>query len=135
MDCPACKVPLIVAERDGVELDVCVQCHGLWLDAGELALLAEKMGRRLEAGGQAGLVKAEVEESTRPCPRCDKRMHKAWLGNRPRVLLDTCPAGHGLWFDAGELGQVLSQFDVAAGSQPAAVIAFMGERIKRGEEQ
>jgi len=132
MDCPACKVPLIVAERDGLELDVCLQCHGMWLDAGELALLAEKFGRRLEAGGQAGLVKAQVEESPRPCPRCDKRMHKAWLG-KPRVLLDSCPAGHGLWFDAGELGQVLSQFEVAAGSQPAAVIAFMGERIKGGD--
>ena len=39
MDCPVCSEPMIVLEYDRVEVDYCVSCQGLWLDAGELELL------------------------------------------------------------------------------------------------
>lgn len=44
MDCPVCKKSLIVVERDNIELDYCIACKGFWFDAGELGLLAEKIG-------------------------------------------------------------------------------------------
>ncbi len=34
--CPVCMVPLNPFERNGVEMDYCPQCHGVWLDQGEL---------------------------------------------------------------------------------------------------
>ena len=34
--CPGCCCQLTVRRLHGIEIDVCEQCHGLWLDAGEL---------------------------------------------------------------------------------------------------
>jgi len=36
MPCPICAVPLAMSERQGVEIDYCPQCRGVWLDRGEL---------------------------------------------------------------------------------------------------
>lgn len=36
MPCPICRVPLVMSERQGVEIDYCPQCRGVWLDRGEL---------------------------------------------------------------------------------------------------
>lgn len=43
MQCPTCKnVTLVMAERQGVEIDYCPQCRGVWLDRGELDKLIER---------------------------------------------------------------------------------------------
>ncbi len=42
MTCPRCNVSLIIADRQGVEIDHCPQCRGIWLDRGELDVLIEK---------------------------------------------------------------------------------------------
>jgi Zn-finger nucleic acid-binding protein len=39
--CPACMVELKLAERQGVEIDYCPQCRGVWLDRGELDKIME----------------------------------------------------------------------------------------------
>ena len=36
MACPVCRVPLAMSERQGIEIDYCPQCRGVWLDRGEL---------------------------------------------------------------------------------------------------
>jgi Zn-finger nucleic acid-binding protein len=37
MKCPVCKdATLVMADRQGVEIDYCPQCRGVWLDRGEL---------------------------------------------------------------------------------------------------
>ncbi|MCA9780823.1 MAG: zf-TFIIB domain-containing protein, partial [Candidatus Eremiobacteraeota bacterium] len=37
--CVSCKIPLVVEVLDGVEIDRCEECGGLWLDKGELEQL------------------------------------------------------------------------------------------------
>jgi Zn-finger nucleic acid-binding protein len=44
MPCPVCKVPLVMSERQGVEIDYCPQCRGVWLDRGELDKIIERNG-------------------------------------------------------------------------------------------
>lgn len=44
MPCPVCKVPLVMSERQGVEIDYCPQCRGVWLDRGELDKIIERAG-------------------------------------------------------------------------------------------
>jgi len=34
MDCPTCHIKLQMAERQGIEIDYCPQCRGIWLDRG-----------------------------------------------------------------------------------------------------
>ena len=45
MLCPACMVDLQITERQGVEIDYCPQCRGVWLERGELDKLLERAPR------------------------------------------------------------------------------------------
>lgn len=40
--CPACKVELTMTERQGIEIDYCPKCRGVWLDRGELDKIIER---------------------------------------------------------------------------------------------
>ena len=43
MKCPVCLQPdLVMAERQGIEIDYCPQCRGVWLDRGELDKIIER---------------------------------------------------------------------------------------------
>lgn len=42
MNCPTCNVELRITDRQGVEIDYCPQCRGVWLDRGELDKLIER---------------------------------------------------------------------------------------------
>ena len=42
MNCPQCNVGLVMSERQGVEIDYCPQCRGVWLDRGELDKIIER---------------------------------------------------------------------------------------------
>lgn len=42
MKCPICEVDLQMTERQGVEIDYCPKCRGVWMDRGELDKIIEK---------------------------------------------------------------------------------------------
>ncbi|NUM31846.1 MAG: zf-TFIIB domain-containing protein [Bacteroidetes bacterium] len=43
MKCPNCtNVDLVMSERQGVEIDYCPSCRGIWLDRGELDKILDK---------------------------------------------------------------------------------------------
>ncbi|MGL5839759.1 MAG: zf-TFIIB domain-containing protein [Sphingorhabdus sp.] len=42
MSCPVCIVPLSMSDRQGIEIDFCPQCRGVWLDRGELDKIIER---------------------------------------------------------------------------------------------
>ncbi|OYW47270.1 MAG: hypothetical protein B7Z33_00775 [Sphingomonadales bacterium 12-68-11] len=42
MSCPVCRVPLAMSDRQGIEIDYCPQCRGVWLDRGELDKIIER---------------------------------------------------------------------------------------------
>ncbi len=42
MQCPIDGTPLVMADRNGVEIDYCPQCRGVWLDRGELDKIIER---------------------------------------------------------------------------------------------
>ncbi len=45
MQCPVCKeVSLVMTERQGIEVDYCPRCRGVWLDRGELDKIIERAG-------------------------------------------------------------------------------------------
>lgn len=110
---------MVVLEYQSVEVDYCVSCRGIWLDAGELELL---LGDRAMSDGflTAGDPARGKGEKARPCPICDKKMGKATTGGDDPVVYDRCPRGHGLWFDQGELALVLRYGSAAAGGEAVA---------------
>ena len=135
MRCPVCKVPMIIVEHERIELDYCTKCLGVWFDAGELELLTERLSLDkdpLPLHDIWALPEATVSEKARRCPICRKKMRKVYIGEETKVLLDICPSRHGIWFDSGEVSQVLSQLKSkgpATGKQ-GRVINFMGEVFK-----
>ena len=45
MKCPRCQVDLAMSDRQGIEIDYCPQCRGVWLDRGELDKITERAAR------------------------------------------------------------------------------------------
>jgi Zn-finger nucleic acid-binding protein len=132
VDCPACKGVVVVVEYQRIELDYCTKCYGVWFDAGELSLLTERLslqGAGLTVNEIAALPAKKVAEKPRHCPICRKNMKKVIIGSAPEVLVDVCARGDGLWFDGGEVGQVLGQLKDkhAAADKQGRVIDFLGE--------
>ena len=99
--CPKCDVGLFNLKFRSLAVDYCDQCRGVWLDAGELELLAG--GPLPGFQQQTGSVPAGKKHL---CPRCDKPLHEITAPGE--LTLDRCPSGHGLWFDADELQQLLT---------------------------
>jgi uncharacterized protein len=48
MNCPKCNVSLVMSERQGIEIDYCPQCRGVWLDRGELDKIIERSSAQPE---------------------------------------------------------------------------------------
>jgi Zn-finger nucleic acid-binding protein len=44
MNCPVDGTELRISERQGVEIDHCPKCRGVWLDRGELDKILDRMG-------------------------------------------------------------------------------------------
>ena len=44
MKCPVDDETLVMTERNGVEIDYCPKCRGVWLDRGELDKIIERAG-------------------------------------------------------------------------------------------
>ncbi len=42
MKCPNCNATLVMSERQGIEIDYCPECRGVWLDRGELDKIIER---------------------------------------------------------------------------------------------
>ena len=134
MQCPVCHIDQVIVEFHGVELDVCIDGCGTWFDADELRLLFEAAGapqllhdleERLEE------LPAGTTGPVRRCPRCHGRMpHVRTPGASGHVILDRCRRGHGLWFDRGELEEILA-LELPAGDADnlalAKVRAFLGQ--------
>jgi Zn-finger nucleic acid-binding protein len=122
--CPACNEPLIAFEFEGVEIDACVACGGVWLDAGELEWIGELEGldrrelARLLAEGKGA-------RGQRRCPRCRRKLRRIEAGGNRKVELDRCPVGDGLWLDRGELEAFVGSFDTGERGVVARRLAAM----------
>ena len=80
MKCPVCKEPdLLMTERQGVEIDYCPSCRGVWLDRGELDKIVERL--HAEAGGGG----------TEQAPPRDDRSHDRDHGTTSTVTTITRP--------------------------------------------
>jgi hypothetical protein len=67
MQCPVCNAELQMTERQGVEIDYCPKCRGVWLDRGELDKIIER----------ASVEQAPPARGTAPHPQhYDKRYRK-----------------------------------------------------------
>ncbi|MFA5423292.1 MAG: zf-TFIIB domain-containing protein [Phycisphaerae bacterium] len=125
MDCPVCKNAMVTLELQQVEIDHCFECGGIWLDSGELELLIEdqeRAARLLESFHND----PTCTEEKRKCPICYKKMEKVSVGkDKPCLLIDKCSRKHGLWFDAGELQDILKRAELDRDSKIQQLLTEM----------
>ena len=140
MICPVCKSAMIVVEYHSIELDYCSNCKGVWFDSGELELLLKSQGLEESKTFFDGIFNSQEAVSSEKklkCPICGRRMKKTALGEQPGTLIDICRDQHGLWFDGGEVTQLIRHL---AGEHPpkhdsrGQVISFLEEVFKAPQQ-
>ena len=68
MRCPIDETTLVMSERNGIEIDYCPQCRGVWLDRGELDKIIDRAG-----AGQPAAYPAAQSQQQYPAQRSDDR--------------------------------------------------------------
>jgi PAT family beta-lactamase induction signal transducer AmpG len=101
--CPKCRTDMEQVIHEGIEVDRCRQCQGLWFDAGELeALNDETAAAALDTGdvetGRSGDSLHEYE-----CPRCGGEMAHTHDARQAHIGFEICSDCEGAFLDAGEL--------------------------------
>jgi hypothetical protein len=125
MDCPVCKNAMITLELTEVEVDYCTGCKGVWLDAGELEMLLGDDGKA-KMLISSFIKDMSCSEKPKQCPICDKKMEKIIVGEKkPTLLIDRCSKGDGLWFDNGELNNIIARAKLDEGNKIKKVLADM----------
>lgn len=85
MKCPSCpETALVMSERQGVEIDYCPQCRGVWLDRGELDKLIERSATALPPPAASAPARAQPQfvDSDYNHSRSGKGSHKkSWLSD------------------------------------------------------
>jgi len=71
MKCPNCNVSLLMTDRNGIEIDYCPECRGVWLDRGELDKIIERSSQNVKQSKADTFV-----ESQRFSKDKDDRYHK-----------------------------------------------------------
>ncbi|HET6768164.1 MAG TPA: zf-TFIIB domain-containing protein [Chitinophagaceae bacterium] len=79
MKCPNCEETLIMTERQGVEIDYCPKCRGVWLDKGELDKIIEKSQGEMRQQNQDRFDDDDNDDFGRRNP--GQRRRGGFLGN------------------------------------------------------
>lgn len=105
MKCPACKETLVILELHEIEVDYCTNCNGIWLDSGELELMLENESERARLIQSLEVVMDSSEKKLK-CPLCKDKMEKV-KHQQLNIITDKCIHNHGIWFDKGELQELI----------------------------
>lgn len=73
MKCPIDSATLLISERQGVEIDYCPDCRGVWLDRGELDKLLRQVDDDWDDDDRGRRRQPDRQDTLRPKKR------KGWL--------------------------------------------------------
>lgn len=113
MNCIRCKAPMKNVLIQNVAVDVCPDCHGIWLYGGELSKILEVEETKLAeseiaqflTGDKCTLRKEMSIESF--CPSCQTPMATYVYCYDSGIKIDRCKECNGIWLDDGELKQII----------------------------
>jgi len=99
---------------EGVTIDTCESCMGIWLDYTELTHIIqtkdeswsneyiESVTKEL---GTLGVPKSENERKLL-CPKCNEHMPPLNYQYSSGIIVNRCVSNHGIWLDSGELEKI-----------------------------
>ncbi|HEU5115194.1 MAG TPA: zf-TFIIB domain-containing protein, partial [Isosphaeraceae bacterium] len=111
MDCPRCHLMLRRTDYEGVEVDMCDNCWGIWLDSGEMGAIIDSREMDFSETERQQFLKARANlPAMGPgepihCPVCNKPMDVLSSDVGLHIVIDRC-VDHGIWLDSGEIKAV-----------------------------
>lgn len=121
MRCPRCATSrpqeLKPEQYEGVTIDRCPACAGAWLDLGELERINKTIGEQFDPATVASATQTSTgvplseQQSQERCPRCHAAMSPVNFNYSSGVVIDSCPARHGLWLDGHELEKIQAHWE------------------------
>lgn len=103
MKCPKCLKQMETIGYEGISIDRCTDCKGLWFDALEHERLLEMRGSESLDNGHPRLGKKgnKIEKIT--CPKCTGALMVEMVDmHQPHIWYEKCHICGGAYFDAGE---------------------------------
>ncbi len=100
-NCPKCKKESLSEfnTSDGVIVDFCDECFGIWFDSDELAHYIELSKDIPELDEmQKKAVKTDLV-----CPKCKGLLEEIPFSTKTDIMIERCPNCKGTFFDAGEI--------------------------------
>jgi Zn-finger nucleic acid-binding protein len=108
MECPKCNSVMQLIDFQGVEVDRCSACGGLWFDTGEAEYLTSEWVSEFLDTGDAEVGERHDEMNQINCPRCGELMKNHFDLEKSQISFEVC-GEHGKFFDAGEFTLWLNQ--------------------------
>jgi Zn-finger nucleic acid-binding protein len=105
--CPRCGCETKNHRYRSSDIDICPECHGIWLDYGDFKKLTSERDTYADESIEFEYVRKPLpaSEGYLPCPRCEALMNRENFKRISGVLIDIC-RDHGVWMDAGELEEI-----------------------------
>ena len=99
--CPKCKKKTLsyFNTSEGVVVDFCEKCSGIWFDKNELAHYIELSMDIPEITR----MKKSARKTDLLCPRCEGTLEELPFSTKTNILVDRCEKCGGIFFDSGEL--------------------------------
>lgn len=102
--CPECGRRMCMFPVNGITVDCCAACYSIWLDSGELLRLT---GNASDIPG----MRLHHRTSRLSCPKCGELMTEYQFCRGENLMVDSCPANHGVYLQDGEFERVLHAHD------------------------
>lgn len=108
MNCPRCQVATRLRGHEGVQVNECESCGGMFLHRGELNKIAAPTQGDLEFSTlHAESFTHDDRYGPIACPDCGKSaMQKVEFNIHTGIVLDYCSACEGFWLDGTELDRI-----------------------------
>lgn len=101
LQCPKCKHGMEEVDHEGVTIDRCSNCHGMWFDADEAHELKSLPESEVVDSGDANEGWKWDSRVDIDCPHCGKRMELTADAKQKHIWYEVCH-DHGMFMDAGE---------------------------------
>jgi Zn-finger nucleic acid-binding protein len=123
-----CTSILDKGKIEDIEIDTCPQCGGVWLDQGEIELIAKKMAGEVDRlkgvlAPRKGPPPVPSELST-ACPACTSPMKEVPVGE---LHVDYCSQCKGIFLDRGELDAALELVKGSGATMLSLIAAAISE--------
>lgn len=102
MECPKCQSPMETVVFEGVEVDRCTGCKGLWFDMLEHEKLKDIEGSEAVDSGDVAKGADMDAVDVIQCPKCRTQMIRMVDKDQPHIRYESCGVCYGVFFDAGE---------------------------------